>query len=75
MREWMRLVRSIEKAGLAEQFPARLRARLLRTYCEGDRQLQREMLESAPREIRRIARHRLVWDLERMLRKTLRRAG
>jgi len=74
MREWMRLVRSIEKAGLAEQFPARLRARLLRTYCEGDRQLQREMLEGAPREIRRIARHRLVWDLERMLRKTLRRA-
>lgn len=68
MREWMRLARSIEKLGLAEQFPTSFRARLLRTYCDGDRSLRRAMFESVPREMRRTARHRLAWALERALR-------
>ncbi|MCP4905111.1 MAG: phosphotransferase [bacterium] len=65
MREWMRLARSIEKRGLAKEISPRLRARLLRAYCDGDRSLRRAMLECVPREIRRTARHRFAWSFRR----------
>jgi len=61
MRELMRLARSLEKAFGAAALDARLSARALAAYCGGDRALRAALLACAPRESRRLARHRLAW--------------
>lgn len=63
LQELMRLARSIEKLGHARCLTPRTRSRLLSGYCAGDRALRRAMRRAAPREIRRLRRHRISWRL------------
>lgn len=65
LAELARLARSIEKLGLADRVDARLRARVVATYCGGDRALRRALLASRGREQRRLARHRIAWRASR----------
>ena len=66
MAEWMRLARSFEKCGAEDLLTPRLRARILRAYCAGNRRLRRQMLDCVPRELRRTTRHRFAWRLLRL---------
>lgn len=61
MRELMRLVRSILKAGGTALLTDRLRSEFLAAYCAGDRSLRDALLAHLPREQRRIHRHRIGW--------------
>jgi tRNA A-37 threonylcarbamoyl transferase component Bud32 len=67
MRELMRFRRFLEKSNQSACLRARVRARFLDAYCDGDRRLRRALLDSAPAEERRIRRHRWGWRLRRIL--------
>ncbi len=60
-RELMRFARSLEKAGHRNLVSPRFRALALSAYCASDRELRHSMLRWAPREARRLQRHRLGW--------------
>jgi 3-deoxy-D-manno-octulosonic acid kinase len=61
MREWMRLVRSFEKRGLA--LSPRIAAAAWGSYCQKDRALRRGLRTHLAGEQRRNAFHRLGWRL------------
>lgn len=68
LAELARLMRSIEKHGLADRVDARLRARIVVAYCAGDRALRRDLLAARGGERWRLARHRIAWRATRALR-------
>lgn len=61
MAELARLARSLEKHGLEDAVPPRVRAGVVSAYCGGDAVLRRALRASRRRERRRLARHRLGW--------------
>jgi hypothetical protein len=63
--EMMRLVRSLQKRGLARRLGARGCAAFLGAYTGSDRSLRRSLLRHLPRELRRLALHRLGWQIAR----------
>ena len=61
LAEMMRLYRSLVKRGLAGRLGSRGCAAFLRAYTGEDRVLRRSLLRNLPREMRRLALHRLGW--------------
>lgn len=63
LSDWLRLIRSTEKAGQANRISKRVLAAALAAYCDGDRGLRRALLSSAPSLGSAFWRHRLAWRL------------
>lgn len=68
MAELMRLYRSLEKRGLQERVGAGGMARFLDAYCMQDQELKKALLSRIGPELRRLARHRLGYRLQRAFR-------
>ena len=63
LAEMMRLYRSLQKRGLARRLGSRGCVAFLRAYTGPDRALRSSLLRHLPRELRRLALHRLGWQI------------
>lgn len=69
MAELMRLYRSLEKRGLQGRVGAKGMARFLDAYCMQDHALRKALTARIGPELRRLARHRLGYRLQRAFRR------
>jgi hypothetical protein len=68
IREFLRLLRSLEKTGQARLTSRHFCALALSAYCAGDRPLRRSMLRWVGFESFGMRRHRVAWRLARRIR-------